>query len=186
MVFFEPNSNHPGYIIKQQQNTDDMRVRTYSKCEDKMQVAGLVERSQKSFAEVMAEQLEEQTNTLINGDVVSKQQGTISVISASGGHTGIKEKDALPVSDLFAEKDFILCNGIKAVMKRHRAYSQMSDSKFADKAVANHQTVSADITSDHSVIIPNKIFGEAEATSRIAVSTQAPILTYQAVIRAVI
>ncbi|WP_027361600.1 hypothetical protein [Halodesulfovibrio aestuarii] len=96
-----------------------------------MQVAGSIEHSQKSFAEIMAEQLEEQQNMFVDGGGAVDTQATISSLSVSNRHVGVKDSTATVGYDLLAADDIIMSNGIKAMMKRQRAYRHMLESHSA-------------------------------------------------------
>lgn len=111
-------------IINQHQKTDDMGGRTYSKYEDQMQGTGLAMRSQKSFADVMAEQLAEQQNMFVDGSAVFQQQAVL--LSTSAISRGSEQREEATTSgNLFEEKAYVMSNGIQAVMKRHKAYKQL-------------------------------------------------------------
>lgn len=90
-----------------------------------MQGTGLAIRSQKSFADVMAEQLAEQQNMFVDGNAVLEQQAALLSTSAIGRGSELREEATTSGTDLFDEKAYVMSNGIQAVMKRHRAYKQL-------------------------------------------------------------
>ena len=102
-----------------------MGVRTYSKYEDQMQGTGLAVRSQKSFADVMAEQLAEQQSVFVDESAVLDQQAALSVTSATVRYFELREEATETGTALFEEIDYVMSNGLQAVMKRHRAYKQL-------------------------------------------------------------
>lgn len=109
-----------------------------------MQGTGLAVRSQKSFADVMAEQLAEQQNMFVDGSTVLEQQAALLSTSAIARGSELREESATLGADLFEENDYVMSDGIQAVMKRHRAYQQLYGCKpFSSIASSNYSSYSS-------------------------------------------
>jgi hypothetical protein len=167
-------------IINQQRKSDDMGVRTYSKYEDQMQGIGLTGRSHKSFADVMAEQLAEQQSVFVDESAVLDQQAALSVTSATVRYFELREEATETGTDLFEEKDYVMSNGLQAVMKRHRAYKQM----YGVKPVSS--SAPTNYSSDASASILPKDFNTVETSPRVAGSASVQASVQQSMARTVI
>ncbi|MFA9393719.1 MAG: hypothetical protein ACERJ1_03260 [Halodesulfovibrio sp.] len=145
-----------------------------------MQGTGLAVRSQKSFADVMAEQLAEQQNMFVDGNGALDRQATLSFSYTTVRDSELREETTTSGTDLFDEKDYVMSNGIQAVMKRHRAYQQMYGSKPVSSIASSHYSSAASanvLPNDH-----NQVVTTSRATG--SVSVQASI--QQSAVRSVI
>lgn len=144
-----------------------------------MQGTGLAVRSQKSFADVMAEQLAEQ-QMLLDGSTVLEQQAALLSISTISKGSELREESTASGTDLFDENDYVMSDGIQAVMKRHRAYQQL----YGCKPVSS--IASSRYSSDSSAITSPNDYNQIVATPRATASVSIQASRQQSVVRTVI
>lgn len=144
-----------------------------------MQGTGLAVRSQKSFADVMAEQLAEQ-QMFVDGSTVLEQQATLLSISSIARGSELREEATASGTDLFDENDYVMSDGIQAVMKRHRAYKQ----QYGCKPVSS--IASSRYCPDYSVKTLSNDYNQVVTTPRATGSVSIQALREQSVVRTVI
>lgn len=145
-----------------------------------MQGTGLAVRSQKSFADVMAEQLAEQQNMFVDGNDALDRQATLSFSYTTVRDSELREETTTSGTDLFDEKDYVMSNGIQAVMKRHRAYQQMYGSKPVSSIASSHYSSAASAS-----VLPND-HNQVVTTSRATGSVSVQASIQQSAVRSVI
>ena len=144
-----------------------------------MQGTGLAVRSQKSFADVMAEQLAEQ-QMFVDGSTVLEQQAALLSISSIARGSELREEATTSGTDLFDENDYVMSDGIQAVMKRHRAYKQQYGCKPFSSFVSSRHS------SDYSAKTFPKDYNQVVTTPRATGSVSIQALREQTVVRTVI